>query len=44
MCHNLTKNKLNRYSESILEEEQCGFRRGRNATDAIFTLQQILGK
>jgi hypothetical protein len=41
---NILKNKLNRHSESILEGEQCGFRRGRSTMDAIFTLQQILEK
>jgi hypothetical protein len=41
---NILKNKLNTYSEAILEEEQCGFRRERSTTDAIFTLQQILEK
>ena len=25
-------------------EEQCGFRKGRNCTDAIFTVQQIMEK
>jgi hypothetical protein len=41
---NILKNKLKRYSESVLEKEQCGFRRGRSTTDAIFTVQQILEK
>jgi hypothetical protein len=41
---NILKNKLNKYSELFLEEEQCGFRKGRSTTDAIFTLQQILEK
>jgi hypothetical protein len=27
-----------------MEEEQCGFRKGRSCTDAIFTVQQIIGK
>jgi hypothetical protein len=35
---NILKYKLNRPSESVLEEEQCGFRRGRNTMDAILTL------
>jgi hypothetical protein len=25
-------------------EEQCGFRKGHNCTDAIFTVQQIIEK
>jgi hypothetical protein len=41
---NILKNKLNRHSESILEEEQCGIRRGRSTMEAIFTLRQILKK
>jgi hypothetical protein len=45
---NILKNKLNIYTEKYLEEEQCeeqcGFRKGRSNTDAIFTLHQIFEK
>ena len=27
-----------------MEEEQCGFRKGRSCTDAVFTVQQIIEK
>ena len=27
-----------------MEEEQCGFRKGRSCTDAIFTVQQMIEK
>jgi len=30
--------------EDEMVEEQCGFRKGRNCTDAIFTVQQIIEK
>jgi hypothetical protein len=33
-----------RLTEGYLEEEQCGFRKGRSCTDATFTIQQIVGK
>jgi hypothetical protein len=30
--------------EEKMVEEQCGFRKGRSCTDAIFTVQQIIEK
>jgi hypothetical protein len=39
---NIIKNRLNEYLEEELVEEQCGFRKGRSYTDAIFTAQQIM--
>ena len=32
------------YLEDEMVEEQCGFRKGRSCTDAIFTVQQIMEK
>ena len=37
---NIIKNRLNEYLEDEMVEEQCGFRKGRSCTDAIFTVQQ----
>jgi hypothetical protein len=39
---NIIKNRLNKHLENEMEEEQCGFRKERNCTDAIFTMQQII--
>jgi len=41
---NIIKNRLNEYLEDEMVEEQCGFRKGRSCTDAIFTVQQIMEK
>jgi len=41
---NVIKNRLNEYLEDEMVEEQCGFRKGRSCTDAIFTVQQIMEK
>ena len=41
---NMIKNRLNEYLEEEMVEEQCGFRKGRSCTDAIFTVQQIMEK
>ena len=41
---NIIKNRLNEYLEDEMVEEQCGFRKGRSCTDAIFTVQQIIEK
>ena len=41
---NIIKNRLNEHLEDELVEEQCGFRKGRSCTDAIFTVQQIVEK
>jgi uncharacterized protein (UPF0128 family) len=40
----IIKNRLNKHLENEMEEEQCGFRKGRSCTDAIFTMQQIIEK
>ena len=34
---------MNKLEDEIVEEE-CGFRKGRSRTDAIFTVQQIMVK
>jgi len=41
---NMIRNRLNEHLEDELVEEQCGFRKGRSCTDAIFTVQQIIEK
>jgi len=41
---NIIKIRLNEYLEDEMVEEQCGFRKGRSCTDAIFTVQQIMEK
>jgi hypothetical protein len=41
---NILRYKLNKYTEEILGEEQCGFRTIRGCVDAIFTINQILKK
>jgi sorting nexin-29 len=41
---NIIKNGPNAHLEDEMEEEQCGFRKGRSCTDAIFTVQQIIEK
>ena len=38
------KNRLNEHLEDEIVEEQCGFRKGRSCTDAIFVMQQIIEK
>ena len=38
------KNRLNVHLEDEMEEEKCGFRKGRICTDAMFTVQQIIEK
>jgi sorting nexin-29 len=40
---NIIKYRLNEHVEEEMVEEQCGFRKGRSSTDAIFTVQQITG-
>jgi hypothetical protein len=40
----ILKDKLQPIAENILGEEQCGFRKGRSTTGAIFTIKQITGK
>ena len=44
LCANIIKNRLHEYLEDEMVEEQCGFRKGRSCTDAIFTVQQIMEK
>ena len=39
---NIIKNRLNEYLKDEIVEEQCGIRKGRSFTDAIFTVQQIM--
>ena len=41
---NIIKTKLQPIVENILQEEQCGFRKGRSCIDAIFTIKQIMEK
>ena len=41
---NIIKNRLNEHVEGEMVEEQCGFRKGRSCTDAIFTVQQKIEK
>jgi len=41
---NIIKNRLNEYLEDEMVQGQCGFRKGRSSTDAIFTVQQIMQK
>ena len=41
---NIIKNRINEHLEDEMEEEQCGFSKGRSCTDAIFTVQQIIEK
>jgi len=41
---NIIKNRLDEYLEDEMVEEQCGFRKGRSCTDAIFTVKQIMEK
>jgi len=41
---NIIKNGLNEQVEDKMVEEQCGFRKGCNCTDAIFTVQHIIEK
>ena len=36
--------RLNEYLEDEIVEDQCGFRKGRSCTDAIFTVQQLMEK
>jgi hypothetical protein len=44
ICINIIKNKLSRYYESILGEEQNGFRKGWSCSDGYFTMKTLLGK
>src|SRR5215469_5969997 len=41
---NIIKNRLNEHLEDKMVEEQCGFRKGRSCTGAIFRVQQIIEK
>jgi hypothetical protein len=34
--------RINQYAESILEECQCGFRRGRSTVEQIFIIRQLM--
>ena len=44
ICKHNKKDRLNEYLEDEMVEEECGFRKGRSCTDAIFTVQQIMEK
>jgi len=39
---NIINNRLDVIVEDEMVEEQCGFRKGRSCTDAIFTVQQMI--
>ena len=39
---NIINNRLNEHLEDEIEEEHCGFIKGRSCTDAIFTVRQII--
>jgi hypothetical protein len=41
---NILRIELNKYTEEILGEEQCGFQEGRGCVDAVFMINQILEK
>jgi len=41
---NIIKNRLNEHGEDEMVEEQCGFRKGRSCTGAVFTVQQTIEK
>jgi uncharacterized protein (UPF0128 family) len=41
---NTIKNKLNAHLEKEMEEEDCGFRKGRSCVESIFTAQRITEK
>jgi hypothetical protein len=41
---NIIRNRLNEHLGDEMIEEQCGIRKGRSCTDAIFTVQQIIEK
>ena len=41
---NIIKNRLNENVEEEMVEEQCGFRKERSWTDAVFTVQKIIEK
>jgi len=41
---NIIINKLNEHWGNEMEEEECGFRRGRICTDAILMVQQVIEK
>jgi hypothetical protein len=40
----IKKSKLQPKVEEILQEEQCGFRKGTSRTDAIFVIKQLIEK
>jgi hypothetical protein len=41
---NIIQNRLNEHLEGEMEEEQCGFIKGRGCIDAILTVQQVIEK
>jgi sorting nexin-29 len=36
--------RINQYAESVIEEFQCGFRRGRSTAEQIFIIRQLMEK
>jgi hypothetical protein len=42
--YTIIKSKLHPIAEDILQKEQCGYRKGRSCTDAIFVIKQLIEK
>ena len=40
----IVQKRVNHFAEIIIDEYQCGFRKGRGTTDQIFTIRQIMEK
>jgi sorting nexin-29 len=41
---NIIKNKLNKYCDNIIDEEQNGFQKGRSCCDGYFTIKILIEK
>jgi hypothetical protein len=39
---NIRLSRLNLYTDEVIGDHQCGFRRNRSTTDQIFCIRQIL--